>query len=184
MVTKTNTQLTHHCFHKNWHRRFFLVTKGQWLVSSTCFKPNVAENKWWRLNCARASLSLTVCSACRPEQFWPGIKTASFTVNSPQVNQCMYYSLKQPRQSTYYCFQNLQKLKLQKQFVVILGPILNWSVWNVHNQTSYEAVSGWGPGFDLFEDKSLSAFMEMIYANILVPKFSWHIQLFIHVWHL
>ena len=35
-----------------------------------------------------------------------------------------------------------------------------------------EAVSGCGPGFDLFEDKSPSAFLKMTYPNILVPKFS------------
>ena len=50
--------------------------------------------------------------------------------------------------------------------------------------TSYKAVSGWGPGFDLFEDKIPCAFLKMAYPNILVPKFSWHKQLFMHVWHL
>ena len=33
-------------------------------------------------------------------------------------------------------------------------------------------------------DKSPIAFLKMTYPHILVPKFSWHIQLFIHVWHL
>ena len=43
-----------------------------------------------------------------------------------------------------------------------------------------EAVSGGGPAFGLFEDKSPSAFLKMTYPNILVPKFNWHIQLFLH----
>ena len=32
----------------------------------------------------------------------------------------------------------------------------------------YEAVSGWGPGFDLFEDKSPSAFLKMTYDEVWV----------------
>ena len=38
--------------------------------------------------------------------------------------------------------------------------------------TSYEAVSGWGPGFDLFKDKSPNAFLKDTYPDILVSKFT------------
>ena len=65
--------------------------------------------------------------------------------------------------------------------------VLNSTIGSMRSSSIFlacEAVSGWDQGFDLFEDKSPSAFLKMTYPNILVPKFSWHIQLFIHVWHL
>ena len=65
--------------------------------------------------------------------------------------------------------------------VLIIGLLSSTSFCH---EEGYEVVSGWGPGFGLFEDKSPSTFLKMTYHNILVAKFSWHIQLFIYVWHL
>ena len=82
---------------------------------------------------------------------------------------------------------------------LIFFPGWCWPCWDINRMTlsetdrsvtrniwcGYEAVSGWdSPGLDLFKDKSPSAFLKMTYPNILVPKFSWHKQLFRHVWHL
>ena len=63
------------------------------------------------------------------------------------------------------------KLKFLIQFVKLLGFLPLSGVW-VCMCLIYEAVSGLGPGFDLFKDKNPSAFLEMTYPNILGPKFS------------
>ena len=100
---------------------------------------------------------------------------------------------------TFFCFIKLLwffLFPLDSFCFPLFRPLSSWIIqylrssrgrlarrWN-KEAGAYEAVSGWGPDFGLFEDKSPSAFLKMTYPNILVPKFIWHIQLFIHVWYL